>query len=41
MDTEVSYTTLEPKWQLVRGHVRTGSPLVPAAQSKPWRARAG
>jgi hypothetical protein len=24
MDAEVSYTTLEPKWQLVRGHVRTG-----------------
>ena len=75
MDAEVPYTTRVPKWQLVRGQLRTGDlashaivptanppvprppealvanktlvgepcpclpgPLVPAAQSKPWRA---
>jgi hypothetical protein len=37
MDAEVPYTTLEPKWQLVRGHVRTGGlashAIVPTARS--------
>jgi hypothetical protein len=37
MDAAVPYTTLEPKWQLVRGHVRTGDlashTIVPTAKS--------
>jgi hypothetical protein len=37
MDAEAPYTTLEPKWQLVRGRVRTGDlanhPIVPTAKS--------
>jgi hypothetical protein len=36
MDAAVPYTTLEPKWQLVRGHVRTGDlashSIVPTAK---------
>jgi hypothetical protein len=37
MDAEVPYTTLEPKWQLVRGHGHTGDlashAIVPTAKS--------
>jgi hypothetical protein len=42
MDAEVPYTTLEPKWQLVRGHVRIGGlaghAIVPTA-NPPFHGR--
>ena len=37
MDAEVPYTTIEPKWQLAGGHIRTGDfashAIVPTAKS--------